>query len=114
MATGGARRRGRRVVAGRRGRDRPVGGVGEIDQREDLLHPGGWDMGGGREELEVLAGREVVVDGGSLGHVADGAARVGAPRRSPEDAHVPLATRCKPTMARISVVLPEPLGPAVP
>ena len=67
------------------------------------------------EEGEVLRDGEVVVDARGLGDVADaGPQRPGCPRARPSTSTVPDRTCCAPTRHRISVDLPQPLGPSRP
>ena len=68
-----------------------------------------------REVGEVLAHREVGVDRRRLRHVADAAPQRRARRPGARArARRPPATICTPTIARISVDLPLPLGPSRP
>ena len=57
---------------------------------------------------------EVAVDRGRLGDVGDAAAQLRRAGGLAEDGDVARSTRCTPTTARISVVLPLPLGPSSP
>ena len=68
-----------------------------------------------REVAQVLARREVAVDRRRLRHVADLAAQGRRARRQAEDLDVAaVRPTWTPTMARIRVVLPHPLGPSRP
>ena len=69
---------------------------------------------GPREEVEVLPRRQVAVDRRRLRHVADAAAQRRCSRRCAQHDTAPPAIRWTPTTARMSVVLPQPLGPISP
>ena len=85
--------------------------VDGLDAALDLVgreaeHPG--------EEAQVLGDGEVVVDAGRLGDVADPVAEHPTAGGSPSTVTVPLSTIWTPTIARISVILPQPDGPSSP
>ena len=54
------------------------------------------------------------VDGGRLGDVGDPGAQAAEPAGSPSTVTAPDSTIWTPTIARISVVFPVPLGPSSP
>ena len=94
--TGGRCRRGRRARSPRR-----------RARARDAEHA--------REVVEVLAHREVGVDRRGLGHVPDAAPqRRSCPPGRPSTRTSPAATTWTPTIARIRVDLPLPLGPSSP
>ena len=111
---GGERDRGpaRRPTASRR--SGPRGRRGR--RREHLGHAVAADADEAREVAEVLGHREVAVDRRGLGDVADArSAAAREPARLAEHRRrCRRRRRCTPTIARIRVVLPHPLGPSSP
>ena len=93
-----------------------VSGQGhEVDGSEHLVDPLCRRIEDPREVAEVLANGQIPVIPTAPGSCRRRAARnEGAPPSSPRTRTVPDWMRCTPTIERISVVLPLPLGPSRP
>ena len=95
--------------------DEPARLVAETDPSDRRVDAVARDAEHAREVVEVLAHGEIAVDGGRLGHVRRAGRAAPASRpAAPSTVTSPPATTCTPTIARISVDLPLPLGPRRP
>ena len=132
-APGRGRRSARRARAARgaeqRGRERDAGALAAGEPVDDAGRPASLEADGrdrrvdavarhaedAREVAQVLAHGEVAVDRRRLRDVRRRAAqRRGARPAAPSTRTVAAATICTPTIARMSVDLPLPLGPSSP
>ena len=110
-----ARERHARALPAREGPHDLAGVRPEIDRRDRLVDALERGVEDAREVGEVLAHGEVAVDRRRLGDVADAApVLLASPPATRAPSTSPDSTIWTPTIARMSVVLPEPLGPSRP